>query len=91
MVEQLQNDDVRLLALTRPGGVGKTWLALQVAIDLSDVFPEGIALVLSPPSVTLTSSCSPSPKLWASDRQGFEQVGCVRTAQGFEYEYAGVT
>lgn len=28
---------------------------------------------------------------WATDPTGFEQVGCVYTAQGFEYDYAGVT
>lgn len=27
---------------------------------------------------------------WATDPAGFEQVGCVYTAQGFEYDYAGV-
>ena len=31
----------------------------------------------------------PSP-LWASDPAGFGQVGCIYTAQGFEYDYAGV-
>ncbi len=31
----------------------------------------------------------PSP-LWATDPAGFGQVGCVYTAQGFEYDYAGV-
>ena len=32
---------------------------------------------------------TPSP-LWASDPAGFGQVGCIYTAQGFEYDYAGV-
>jgi DUF2075 family protein len=27
---------------------------------------------------------------WASDPRGIEQVGCIYTAQGFEYDYAGV-
>lgn len=31
----------------------------------------------------------PSP-LWATNDGGFEQVGCVYTAQGFEYDWAGV-
>jgi hypothetical protein len=31
----------------------------------------------------------PSP-LWATDPAGFGQVGCVYTAQGFEYDFAGV-
>lgn len=32
----------------------------------------------------------PKSNYWASDPQGLEQVGCVYTAQGFEYDYAGV-
>jgi DUF2075 family protein len=31
----------------------------------------------------------PAAALWATDPAGFEQVGCVYTAQGFEYDYAG--
>jgi len=31
----------------------------------------------------------PSP-LWATDPRGFAQVGCVYTAQGFEYDWNGV-
>ncbi|WP_231930167.1 DUF2075 domain-containing protein [Friedmanniella luteola] len=33
---------------------------------------------------------APGTPYWASDAAGFEQVGCVYTAQGFEYDYAGV-
>ena len=32
----------------------------------------------------------PSASLWASDPAGFSQVGCIYTAQGFEYDYGGV-
>jgi len=32
----------------------------------------------------------PPSALWASDPGGFEQVGCVYTAQGFEYAWNGV-
>ncbi|MFD4353570.1 DNA/RNA helicase domain-containing protein [Nocardia sp. NPDC058518] len=33
----------------------------------------------------------PPPKwLWANDPRGFEQVGCVYTAQGFEFDWAGI-
>ncbi len=28
--------------------------------------------------------------MWASDPAGLDQVGCIYTAQGFEYDYAGV-
>lgn len=32
----------------------------------------------------------PPSALWASDPAGFSQVGCVYTAQGFEYDWNGV-
>jgi DUF2075 family protein len=32
----------------------------------------------------------PKSHFWASDPKGLEQVGCVYTAQGFEFDYAGV-
>lgn len=33
---------------------------------------------------------APESYFWASDPRGFGQVGCVYTAQGFEYDWAGV-
>jgi hypothetical protein len=33
---------------------------------------------------------APPAALWASDPKGFDQVGCIYTAQGFEYDWAGV-
>lgn len=33
---------------------------------------------------------APGRAYWASDPAGFGQVGCVYTAQGFEYDWAGV-
>jgi hypothetical protein len=33
---------------------------------------------------------APAAALWATDPAGFGQVGCVYTAQGFEYDCAGV-
>jgi hypothetical protein len=32
----------------------------------------------------------PQSNFWASDPAGLEQVGCVYTAQGFEFDYVGV-
>jgi hypothetical protein len=32
----------------------------------------------------------PKSNYWATDPGGLEQVGCIYTAQGFEYDYAGV-
>lgn len=41
----LQQAQKRLITLTGPGGVGKTRLGLQIALDASRYFPDGVLLI----------------------------------------------
>ena len=42
------------------------------------------------PEATHLAKGIPKATLWANDPGGMEQVGCIYTAQGFEFDYVGV-
>ena len=45
MTRKFRGEDARLITLTGPGGSGKTRLALEIAAELLDDFPDGVFFV----------------------------------------------
>ncbi len=49
VLQQIAQPEIRLLTLTGAGGIGKTRLAIQVANNALDLFPDGVAFVALAP------------------------------------------
>ena len=65
---------MRLVTLTGPGGIGKTRLAIQVAAELIEAFPDGVWFVRSRAWSIPAWWCPPSPRRLGLKEQGSQSI-----------------
>ena len=65
------------------------WSQPKVDVLFPDIKIEGWERPWNNPKESKVGD-APGRSFWASDPGGFDQVGCIYTAQGFEYDYSGV-
>ncbi len=84
MEDELRNKIKQGLTARMASGFSFSWSRQVGALDIV------IGGYKRPWNLREAKDGNPASKLWAYEENGFNQVGCVYSAQGFEFDYIGV-